>query len=341
MEQSSNIRLLNTDLKASIGTDIDIVAILTNVEIATTKTEAKYAKLSLLDKTTQLTANVWDLNLIHIPTLETNIGQLVKLSGKVKTFGVNNTISFNVTAVKFINVTELIDYNLTMEDFYNTVENKEKLEEELINYLDQISNTYYGKIAKQAIMNNWSVFTKVAGGKTVHHTMLGGLLQHTLEVIKTIDTIYELSVRLNYDNLNRALLIAGAALHDIGKCKEIETSAIGSSEYTIDSIFESHHISGIAMLVEAATQINLQNSVECAELKHIIAAHHERQEWGQLKEPALIEATLISKADYISAILNGTDKALKDVKAGELYKGYGNKTNWVKSIGDYNNDIEI
>lgn len=343
MDSIEELRLACVDMttKLNAKTTTDVIGLLTSVELAKTKAGADYAKLTIIDRETQFVANVWDLTLVHIPTLQASLGELVRFSGKIKTYGTNNNISYSVESANVLNAEELAQLGTDKTDFYNAVPNRVNLATALSDYLAQVSDTIYGKIAHKAIQNNWKEFSQVAAGKSVHHTAVGGLLLHTVEVIRIADNFYQTSVQLGYDCLNRALLITGAAVHDIGKCKEIETSMLGSSEYTANSVLETHHISGIAMLIEAATQLELQNTAECAELCHMIAAHHERAEWGQLKEPALIEATLVSKADYLSACLNGTYTALSKAKPGEQYQGYGFKGNWVKSMGTYNNDRQI
>lgn len=334
------MRLSCVDIMETLNTHTVLVGLLTGAEMAKTKAGADYAKISIMDQSATLTTNCWDLTLIHLPTIQASIGELIRIEGKAKTFG-NNNLSYNVEKADVMTAEEMAALGITKADFYNTVPNRAELAAELSNFLSECKDTIYGKIAHQAIQNNWQVFSTVAAGKSVHHTAVGGLLLHTVEVIKVADTFYNMSISLGYDCLCRALLITGAAVHDIGKCLEIETNALGSSEYTANSVLASHHISGIAMIVEAATQLGLQNTTECAELCHMIAAHHERAEWGQLKDPALIEATLVSKADYLSACLNGVHTALSKAKPGEQYQGYGYKNNWVKSMGTYNDDRAI
>lgn len=334
------MRLSCVELTDKLNVHIAVIGLLTGTEMAKTKAGADYVKISIIDQSSTLTANCWDLTLIHLPTIQASTGELIRLEGKPKTFG-NNNLSFNVEKADVLTAEEMTTLGITKADFCNTVPNRPELAATLSNYLAGCKDTIYGKIAHQAIQNNWQLFNSVAAGKSVHHTAVGGLLLHTVEVIKVAETFYNMSVELGYNDLCYALLITGAAVHDIGKCLEIETSALGSSEYTANSVLASHHISGIGMIIEAATQLGLQNTTECAELCHIIAAHHERAEWGQLKEPALIEAVLVSKADYLSACLNGVHIPLSKAKPGEQYQGYGYKNNWVKSMGTYNDDRAI
>lgn len=336
MEDLTIYKLSSVNLQTCLGIDTYLVGLLTDVEIAQTKAKVDYAKLTIIDKDQTFVANIWDLSLVHIDTIKSSLGQIVKLTGKAKTFG--NGVSFAVYAVAILTDEDLLNSGLTREEFYNVVANRQELANTLNQMLASIEHTHYGKIATLVIKQNWDIFKSVAAGKSVHHAAVGGLLLHTVEVMKIADHFYNMSKELGYNNLCRPLMIAGAAIHDIGKCQEITTAPVGSSEYTTDSILETHHISGMSIVVEAATMLGLQNTRECKELKHIIAAHHEKQEWGQLKAPVLIEAELISKADYLSAALNATDRALKQTKPGDSYQAFGYNHNWVKSMGEFNND---
>lgn len=334
-------RLKDIDLKTTVGTITNIIGILTDVEDAETKQNKPYAKVTIVDKDVTLTAAIWDLDLVHLPTVKSYVNQLVVLGGKAKPFG--NGVSYSVHSVKQMTDERIAELNLglNISMFYNVIENRDELVKNMNIYLTSIQQTLYGKITIRALQNNWDKFTMTAAGKSMHHSGVGGLLQHTVEVIKITDTLYNLSIDLGYAVLCRPLLIAGAALHDIGKCKEISTSATGVSEYTNDSVLESHLMSGIAMVTEAATQLGFQHSVECAELCHVIAAHHEQKDWGQIKEASLIEAVLVSKADYTSALLNATSKNIGHTKPGEQYAAFGYNRNWVRSMGSFNDDMQI
>ena len=336
---SDSIRLLDTDLRTSLGMDIEIVGLLIDVEDAETKKHDPYLKITISDKDATLTASIWDLNLVHVPTIKASLNQVVKVTGRPKTFG--NGIAFSVFKVDALTEADLTTYGWTKNSFYNVIENRQELVDKLNAYLNEISNTIYGKIAGRAIQNCWDTFKNVAAGKSMHHSAAGGLLWHTVEVMQIVDTFYNISRELGYAELCRPLLLAGAAIHDIGKCKELSTTPTGSTEYTANSVLESHHMTGIAMITEAATQLGYENSNEISERRHIIAAHHEQKDWGQIKDAAMIEAVLVSKADYISALLNATSRNLNRAKPGEQYTAFGYNRSWVKSMGSFNNDMTI
>ena len=61
-----------------------------------------------------------------------------------------------------------------------------------------------------------TLFKKSSAAKTVHHGFVGGLLQHTLSVVRLCEFYCQA-----YPKLNRDLLVSAAICHDMGKVKEL------------------------------------------------------------------------------------------------------------------------
>ena len=332
-------RLKDIDLKTTLGLDTDVIGLLIDVEEAKTKQNNDYLKITLIDKDVQQSASIWDLTLVNAEVVKASVGKPVRVVGKPKIFG--SGVVFSVFRVDVLDEAQLNALGLTETSFYNIIENRQELVDKLNIKLGSISETVYGKIAIKTIQNAWDVFTTVAAGKSIHHAAAGGLLWHTVEVMEIADRMYQMGIDLGYTQLCRPLLIAGAAVHDIGKCKELSTSPMGATEYTADSVLETHHMSGIAMVVEAATQLDLQHTTECAEICHMIASHHEHKDWGQIKDFAMIEAVIMSKADFLSAMLNAVSRPLMHAQPGEQFTAFGFNRHWVKSMGSFNDEMHI
>ena len=82
----------------------------------------------------------------------------------------------------------------------------------------------------------------------MHHGFVGGLLQHTLSVVKLCEyycTAYPL--------LNKDLLISAAICHDIGKIREI--SLFPQNDYTDEGQFLGHIVIGTEMVAEKINKI--------------------------------------------------------------------------------------
>ena len=133
-----------------------------------------------------------------------------------------------------------------------------------------------------------------SAAKSVHHGFVGGLLDHTLRVVKLCD--YYCTC---YPEMNRDLLLTAAAFHDVGKMKELST--FPENDYTDDGQLIGHIVIGVEMIHDKIREIPGFPKVLENELKHCIVAHHGKLEYGSPKKPALMEAMALNLADNTDA----------------------------------------
>lgn len=141
---------------------------------------------------------------------------------------------------------------------------------------------------------------------TLHHAYLGGLLEHTLGLMKAAEALLPL-----YPQLNRDIVLMGLFLHDLGKCQEL--TWLRGFGYSNDGQLVGHIARG-AILLETKAQACRDEELGEAALKvptailqvltHIILSHHGIPEYGALKIPATPEAIFISNLDNLDAKLN-------------------------------------
>ena len=72
----------------------------------------------------------------------------------------------------------------------------------------------FQKLGNETLMER---FRRAPAAVTVHHAWIGGLLEHTLQLMKLADAMLPL-----YPALNRDLVLMGLFLHDLGKTAELE-----------------------------------------------------------------------------------------------------------------------
>ena len=155
-----------------------------------------------------------------------------------------------------------------------------------------------------------------SAAKSVHHGFVGGLLEHTLSVMKLCDFYTK-----SYPALNRDLLLTAALFHDIGKVQEL--SAFPENDYTDDGQLLGHIVIGTMMVADRIKEIPGFPAKTAAELKHCILAHHGELEYGSPKKPALLEALALNFADNTDAKMETFIEALAEEsrQSGE-WKGY-------------------
>ncbi len=133
-----------------------------------------------------------------------------------------------------------------------------------------------------------------SAAKSIHHSYMGGLLEHTLSVTEICDFVAP-----RYQFVNRDILIASAMLHDIGKI--IELSEFPENDYTDEGQLLGHLMIGSELIKETASHIEgFPKQIENL-LKHCMISHHGEYEYGSPKLPKTIEAFILHSADNLDA----------------------------------------
>ncbi len=148
---------------------------------------------------------------------------------------------------------------------------------------------------------------------TGHHATLGGLLQHTCEVLAIGRQIARIA------HADEELVIAGALLHDIGKtdCYTWESGIFDTNER---GRLIGHVVQGLIMLRQA---LSCASPTPCTPdehllLEHYILSHHGKLEFGSPVRPMTMEAEILHFADDASA---KTASFADAFKSKELFPG--------------------
>jgi 3'-5' exoribonuclease len=203
-------------------------------------------------------------------------------------------------------------------DYMPTTEkNVEKMYEALLAYVKQVENPWLRQALEYYFVKDAGFIEDFKGhsaAKSVHHGFAGGLLEHTLSVVKMCEYMAGA-----YPILNRDLLFASAICHDIGKTREL--SAFPDNDYTDDGQLIGHIVIGVEMLNDAIRTIPDFPPKLASEWKHCILAHHGELEYGSPKKPALAEALALNLADNADAKLQTLTEVFK-AKDGTDWLGY-------------------
>ena len=167
-----------------------------------------------------------------------------------------------------------------------------------------------------------------------HHAFVAGLLEHTLSVTTTGVFLADKYAEYYPDMtppLNKALVVAGAILHDIGKLREYDCRPEGAA-YSAEGALIGHMLLGRDIVREAAAEVQIDADT-LLRLEHVIVAHQRLPEWGSPKPPMTPESLLVHYADDIDAKLNmmagilkndtnpGPTTSKKNVLMQHVYKG--------------------
>ena len=281
------------------GMRISEVYLCKSKQIAITKTGKEYGRLMLQDKTGTVDAKIWNLNSPGVGSFEAM--DYVRIDGDVSVFMGANQL--NIERIRRADEGEYIAENYLPV----STKNVEEMYKSLSSLIASIKNPYLRKLVESFYIED-PAFIKAfkfhSAAKSVHHGFVGGLLEHTLGVVKMCDYYAGF-----YAGLNRDLLIAAAMFHDIGKMKEL--SVFPENDYTDDGQLLGHIVIGTEMLTERIRGIQGFPKKLESELKHCILSHHGELEYGSPKKPALLEALALNFADNTDAKMETMIEALR------------------------------
>ena len=291
------------------GDTIRSIYLCKNKRSAETRNGKAYDNLILQDKTGTLDGKVWDPNSGGIADYDEK--DFIEVFGEVVSY--NGALQLNIKQLR-----------KPFEDEYNTADYMPTTEKsiagmygELLSYIKQVENRYFRALLEYYFVNDEMfihTFQTHSAAKSVHHSFTGGLLEHTLSIVKMCEYYVKA-----YPVLNKDLLYTAAIFHDIGKTKEL--SDFPENDYTDDGQLLGHIVMGVEMIHEGVRAIEGFPAKLASELKHCVVAHHGELEYGSPKKPALIEAVALHYADATDAKLQTFTELLKD-KEGTEWLGY-------------------
>lgn len=278
-----------------------------NKQVLKTRAGKTYYSLKLQDKTGVVDAKIWDLN---DGINDFNEHEYIKIDALVITF--QNSIQLNIRRLRKSSEGEYDPKE------YIPVSSRDigEMYEELLTYVHAIENKYLSELVKKFFVEDRefiNIFKSHTAAKTMHHSYLGGLLEHTLCVLNMCEFFAK-----QYKMINKDILYTAALFHDVGKMNEL--SAFPIIEYTDPGQLLGHIVITLEWISDKIRQIvgfpdELGNMV-----KHCIIAHHGELEYGSPKKPQTIEALALHFADNCDAKL----RTFTDLLEGSEVEG-----NWL------------
>ena len=277
-------------------------------QVQLTKAGKEYLSCTFQDKSGTIDGKVWDLGNPGIEEFDAK--DFVAIEADVTLF--NSNAQLNVKRIRKAGEGEYI------ESDYLPVSSKDvsKMYEELLGFIESVKDKNLKALLDSMFVDDGAFIARFkfsSAAKAVHHSFVGGLLEHTLAVTKMCDFYCT-----QYAYLNRDLLITAAICHDIGKTEEI--TPYPDNDYSDAGQLIGHIVIGVEMLDERIKLIENFPVRLANELRHCILAHHGEFEYGSPKKPAIAEAFALNMAD-------NTDAKIELMK--ETLEAAGNNNGWL------------
>ncbi len=260
--------------------------------MAMAKNGKPYMNLKFMDKSGEIDGKLWD-----------NVDELDKVFRKGDFIAVKGTASLYMGKMQLVakEIRPLDEDGIDLADFVpvSPVPLAE-MKAELESVVASISNIHLKSLMDCFMADEVFVkaYCKAPAAKGMHHVYLGGLLEHSLSVVRLVEAIVPL-----YPDLNRDLLVVGALLHDLGKVAELSFDR--AFEYTDEGRLIGHISIGVEMLNERISTIAGFPRELAMLLKHMLLSHHGQYEYGSPKRPKTVEATILHYLDDMDSKING------------------------------------
>ena len=264
-------------------------ALITKSEKKVTAKGKDYLDLTLSDKDGEISAKYWDYN-------ESVQGQfpaetLVKVRGTISQY--NGADQFRVERIR--KATDADDVN--MADFVRSASySGEYMYAQLSECVNGFADADFKKLVSYMLEQNKEKLLYWPAAFRLHHALRGGLLMHTLSIVRLCEGVCKV-----YPFVNRDLLLSGAILHDIAKLSEFVVGDTGiASGYSVEGNLIGHLVMGARMVDEAAKALAIPAEKSML-LQHMVLSHHGEPDFGAAVRPLFLEAELLSELDLMDA----------------------------------------
>lgn len=256
------------------------------------KTGGPFITLLLADQTGELPAVMWeDLEGVGGEIRE---GDVVKVQGVVGSYQGERQLTIQRLRLAR-------DDETALENFLPTTEADIA---SLLAFLQETIRSFTSEPLRQLLTRVLDgegfrdAFAAAPAAKGLHHAYLGGLLEHTVSVVKLCDTI-----AAHYGGeVDRDLLLASAILHDVGKIFELTWDR--GFDYSDEGRLLGHITQGVLFVEEEIHQIPDFPPQVRMELLHNILSHHGQYEWGSPRRPKTLEALILHATENLDGKVN-------------------------------------
>lgn len=229
------------------------------------------------------------------------VGEVIRIEALKSVYNGNDQLTIRKYLGKVTDKEELKRFRITAPQRLNI----EAEYDDLIALITSIENKTLRKMVLSIFTNDKAFEERILStpaAKGIHHAYPGGFIVHTSAVAHLAFNIAQIYSNINYD-----LVIAGAALHDIGKVFAYYTDIEGKPDMTPEGKLLDHvyigakFVSGYyhSFFEEAGTDDNFDAIMVL--LEHIILSHHGKLEYGSPVTPKCLEAMVVHMADNIDA----------------------------------------
>lgn len=292
---------------------VDSVFLVAAKNHGVTKSGSGYLILKLMDRSGEIEGRVWERAEAIGKAFERN--DFVRVRGQA-------TLYRGRVQIRVQEIARADEREVASEDFLpRSPSDPEEMAKELMATLRTMKDPHLSALAEAffADQSFMDLFKRAPAGKTIHHPYLGGLLEHTLSLLKLILKVVE-----NYRGIDVDLLLMGGFLHDIGKVYEFSYER--AVEYTDRGQLLGHLVMEVEMVNDKIKDIPDFPEELAILLKHMVVSHHGSLEFGSPKLPQTVEAVMLHYLDDLDGKIQSIQSLLgkePEARWSSFHRAYG------------------
>ncbi len=274
------------------------------LEVKKTAKGLLYLDMTLTDSTGEINGKLWDYKEeLHG---DIKINSIVKIRGVQSMY--NDAPQLRVDRIR----PALEADGVKTEDFVPSSEySGEALYNEVFSVAEGFENGELKALVTTILSENKAQLIICPAAYRLHHAIRGGLMYHTLSVLRLAQSVSAL-----YPSVDKELLLSGVILHDIAKIWEFDVSEAGIvSGYSVEGTLIGHLVKGAMNVEKTGERLGTDKNLLML-LEHMIISHHGEPEFGAAVRPMFLEAEILSQLDLIDARIYEVSYALGEVEGG-------------------------
>lgn len=279
--------------------------ILKTVDKKVTAKGAAYLDMTISDKEGEMNAKLWDYK---EPTVKFAVNDFVKVRGTVISY--NDTEQFRVDRIRHVQEADHVNIEDYVESAYLTGE-------VMLRQIEQVVEGFHDEELRRLVTAVIAEYRETLlywpAALKLHHALRGGLLLHTLSILRLAQAVCRV-----YPVLNADLLFSGVILHDIAKIEEIKSTQTGvATDYTVRGNLLGHLVMG-AINIDRIGRANGIGDDTLTLVEHMLISHHGEPEFGAAQFPMFPEAEILSELDLMDARMFEMTKSIEAIDEGEF-----------------------
>lgn len=278
----------------------DQVFLISKKDLRTTTNGGLYIHLVLADRSGQVLGRIWSASQQQYDTIPD--GGFMRIRGRVESYKGNLQLIVDGMRLAEAGQFELADF------VRSTERNVDEMWERVLAILRSVSNPHLLALVTAFVKDEkiMADFKKAPAAAQLHHSYIGGLLEHTTNVLELATRIFgeEDGTSSLYPEVSRDLVLVSIFLHDLGKTTELSYGT--NFSYTNAGQLVGHITQAAIWIDQKIADVEQATGEPFPEdilnvLTHIILAHHGTHEFGSPKLPACPEAIVVNHLDNLDA----------------------------------------